>query len=1203
LAIAIILALTTALVGPLFVDWSRYRSEFETRASQLTGVDFHITGTIDARLLPTPTLVLHGIEMGQPTELGHLRVRALRIEFGLGALARGEWRITDARLEGPEIAIGMNEAGRLEWSPPKAGFDPEGVSIERLRVQDGRAILSDAASGSRLVLEKVEFRGDLRSLSGPIKGDGSFMVAGQHVPYRLSATRIDEDGGTKLRLALDPIDRPLTAEAEISISFERGTPRFEGNLQLARPVGRAPVGSQSPIIEPWRLSSRVKGDSAAAVLEQIEFQYGPDERATKLRGTAHLRFGREPRINAALSSPQIDLDRMLSPSEAIRQRPLAAGKLLAEDIARSLRLPLPMLLSVTVESLNLGGAVLQRLTAELEADGDDLNIRTLDFRAPGVTQVHLGGKLTTAGSGIGLKGSGNVESNDPRALLAWLSDRGEGQPITPGGMRLAGELSLSPEAMVVEHLNLDFERMNVAGQFAYTWGTGDRPTRLDAALSTPDIDLDRLYTLAQGLLGDSKFTWPTQGTVALKIGRASLLGVQARQGEVNLRLDGSGLAIDPLTIAEFGGAALAVRGRIDTKSASPRGAITLDLDARALDGILAIAEKVAPDAAQRLRNSAARVTPILLRASLTMDPGSASNLLANAKVKADGRAGVFRLALLADASATSEAFKADMVAAAMSARINLIGRIDADDSGVLLEFGKLDRFLAVEKRPGQLALSAKGNLNGELEVDARLAAGPSEISTNGKLRISPAAERRAELDLKLKNVSLRSPRPVVADRPPDLLPASLTARLAMAGDAISLGDIKGRIAGAAVAGRLNIGIRQPMTIEGALELGNIDLTGAVATIAGVPVRGSATSADGVWPSEPFEQMLTPFNGQLTVNATRVALTPKLEARDFKATAHFGESQFALQATEAALAGGRARGELILLREREGLIARARFAVTGANAAELLPGDATISGRLAFEGAAEGTGMSPAALIGSLEGSGKFTLEGGRIARLDARAFEAVMRAVDQGLPIEVSRLRDRTDSALSSGALTLPRAEGAITISAGQARLSSAMSGERGSELAVNARLTLVESELDARLVLTPAADLSSPPSPEITVMLKGPVSAPRRTVDVAPFASWLALRAVEQQSKKLDVLEGRVPPAPPTPPSAAAAERPSGTPAGVPGPNRTQSDVPTATTAPAAPEAARPRPPVRNVQRPKPPESGQSAPPLDLIPRLFGVQ
>jgi hypothetical protein len=195
-------------------------------------------------------------------------------------------------------------------------------------------------------------------------------------------------------------------------------------------------------------------------------------------------------------------------------------------------------------------------------------------------------------------------------------------------------------------------------------------------------------------------------------------------------------------------------------------------------------------------------------------------------------------------------------------------------------------------------------------------------------------------------------------------------------------------------------------------------------------------------------------------------------------------------------------------------------------------------------------------------------------------------------------LRDRTESALSSGALALARAEGAITIAAGQARVTNSMPGERGSELALIARINLAENDLDARLALSAAAGTGTPP--ELIVMLKGPVSAPKRSVDVAAFASWLALRAVEQQSKKLDVLEGREPSVPVT---GAAVERP---------PERSAIDgshvdgPPGANAAPTAgSEASRPRPPIRSVQKPKPSEPAHPAlpSPLELLPRLFGVQ
>jgi uncharacterized protein involved in outer membrane biogenesis len=1202
-AIAIILALATALVGPLFVDWGAHRGEFEARASRLTGLDIHITGDIDARLLPTPTLVMQGIEIARADNLGTVRARALRIEFGLGALVRGEWRITDARLEGPQFAAGIDAAGHMDWSAPKIGFNPEGVSIERLHIQDGRAIFADAASGSRLILEKLEFRGELRSLSGPIKGEGSFVAAGQHFPYRIATSRIDENGGIKLRLTVDPIDRPLAAEADISISLDRGTPRFEGNVQFARPVGLAPAGSQSPIIEPWRLTSRVKGDSAAAVLEQIEFQYGPEERAIKLHGNADLKFGREPRVNVALSSPQIDLDRMLALPEATRRRPLAAAKALADALSGSLRMPLPALLSVKIESVSLAGAALQRLAAEVETDGDRLDIKAMEFRAPGVTQVQLSGNLGMEAAGVRFAGSTRIEANDPRALVAWLTDHSNGQAVAPGAMRLVGDVTLSDARIAVERLSLDLDRMNVAGRFDYAWGSDDRPARLDAALSAPEIDLDRVHALAQAMLGDTALTWPREGALSLKIGRALVLGVQATQADVNVRIDANGLEIDPLRVADFGGAVLEVRGRIDTRMESPRGTVTLRLDARALDGVLAVMEKLAPETADELRRSAGRITPLSLSASLTMDPGAAAHSLASAKFKVDGHAGTLRFTAQGDASGASGALNADHadhIGALRAAKVDLRARVDTDDGAALIELSRFDRFIAVVHRPGRLTLAAKGTLDGELEVDSRLTAGSLDISTNGRVRISPQASPRAELDLDLRSVNIRSSRPVPGGHPAEFLPASLSTRLTLAEGTIRLADIKGNVAGAAVGGRLAIGVSQPMTIDGEIDLAAVDLPGAVATAVGAPVRAAAAGADPAvaWPTEPFEQMLGPLNGQVVVRAARIAVTPKLEARDFKGVVRFGDSQIALQAIEGSIAGGHFAGELIFLREREGLIARTRFGLVGADAAELLPGDGAISGRLRLDLTAEGSGMSAVALIGSLEGGGTFTLENGRVARLDPRAFEAVMRAVDQGLPIETSRLRDRMDQALASGPFAVARAEGAIAIAAGQARVSNSMTGERGSELSLNGRVSLAESDIDARLVLSgaPGAGVSANAPPEIVVAVKGPARAPKRSIDVAVFASWLALRAVEQQSTKLDVLEGRREPSVPAPADQRPPEQ-----AAVQGARTSPPAVPKAV--PAGPDASRQRAAVRKVQKPKPSALVQPPPPLDF--RLFwgGVQ
>ena len=59
---------------------------------------------------------------------------------------------------------------------------------------------------------------------------------------------------------------------------------------------------------------------------------------------------------------------------------------------------------------------------------------------------------------------------------------------------------------------------------------------------------------------------------------------------------------------------------------------------------------------------------------------------------------------------------------------------------------------------------------------------------------------------------------------------------------------------------------------------------------------------------------------------------------------------------------------------------------------------------------------------------------------------------------------------------------------------------------------------------------------PEIALALRGPFDAPKRTLDVAAFTSWLALRAIEEKDKRIDALQsGREVPVPPRRPAADA--------------------------------------------------------------------
>ena len=624
IAIALILALVTALVGPHFVDWNKYRAEFETQASRMTGLNVRVAGPIDAKLLPTPSLSLSRIDIARGAdEAGSLRARRLSIEFSLGSLVRGEFKATDVILEGAEIAIALDRNGRLDWPAPSVGFDPEAISIERLDIRDSRVLLADAASGYGMVLDKLDFKGELRTLSGPVKGQGSFYADGQHYPYRVAASRVGDDR-LRVRLNIDPIDRPLTADAEGFLSVENGAPRFAGSVTLARPLTRAPAGSQGEVLEPWRLTGKIDGNSTRAVVEQIEFQYGPDERPIRMRGDARINFGAAPRFTGVLSSPQIDLDRILALPEAQRRRPLAAIKAFADYFAGSQRLPIPVSLGVSVESLTLAGATLQRFSGDFVSEANGWDIEKLELRAPGLSHVAMSGGLGVV-DGISFAGQMRLVSKDPRTLIAWLTDRPEDQITAAASLGVDGDFKLSSEEIAVDRLKASLDRMSVEGRLAYCVGHepaapahrsgGEFARYRSRPRPGPDAGVVRRNACSR---------CPAKACCRRRIDRATLAGVEARRADVNMRFDAKGLNIERLAIGDFGGVSVAVSGNIDTSAQAPRGSMKLDLDARRVDGVAALLERLSPQVAAELRRNAARVAPAKLTASLEVGAGTAS---------------------------------------------------------------------------------------------------------------------------------------------------------------------------------------------------------------------------------------------------------------------------------------------------------------------------------------------------------------------------------------------------------------------------------------------------------------------------------------------------------------------------------------------------------------------------------------------------
>ncbi len=1129
LAIAIILVLAAALAAPFFVDWNQYRALFEAQATRVVGAPVRVNGAIEARILPSPSLRLNGITIGG--DRNQLRARALGFEFALGPLMRGEFRASDMHLVGPDFEIGLDQSGRVAGPGIAIGFDADALSIDHLSIEDGRAAISDAASGSRVLLDKMWFNGQVRSLAGPFKGEGSFVSGGELVNYRVSAGRVADDGSLKLKLNIDPSDRPLSLEADGTVSLQERSPRFEGALTVARPAGIALASGQTQLNEPWRATAQVKAQAGSALFEQVEFQYGPEEHNVKLSGTANLAFGARPRFEGVLSAHQIDVDHLL-PSTA-GQPPIAVLKTLADSFGGGLRPPIPLQLGIGIDAVTLGGATLQSLGGDLRADGDTWSLDGLEFRAPGFAQVKLSGRLDLGRDGLAFAGPVAIDANDPRAFAAWLEGRDEATAPQFSPLHARADVAIGRDKLELADLKAEFEKQSVAGRVSYGWATADHPTRLDANLRAPVLDLDAAWAFAKGAFGATTLERPREIALAVAIDRTTLADVSARQLEARLRLDGNAIQVDRLAIADLGGAAISLSGSIDSLSTAPRGKLSLDLDARDLAGVTALLAKLAPDAAEPIRRAGARLLPAKLHSTVSLDDAAGGTT--SAKLGFDGQAGGLRFSIAGQGSGT--------LATLASADLRLDGKLDTDDGAKLADLLGLGRYVTLDNRPARLSLTAKGPLGGNLRVDGRMTAGGLDAGAGGTLRLLGDAAPVGSLALTVAAADLRSLRRPLAGQAADPLPVALAAALALDGKTLTLGDISGKVAGSAVRGRLSAVLGEPSRINGNLDIDTADASALIAAAVGLPVPAGSRSELGLWSSEPFAPWALPdLTGEIRFKAARAILTPSLVARQAQAVLHFGRSEISLDDVSGTLADGRLASQLTVRTSPNGLAARAHIGLTNADATMLIPGQQRppIVGRLGLQLDLEGAGLSPMALLGAVNGGGTLTLEGGQLDALSPKAFDTLTRAVDRGMVLDTPRIQDVTAAALAGGRLVMPRLDADVTVADGQIRLGTVIAQGQGADLALVGKFDLAQAMVDARLTLSgPAGPNSSGLRPDVFVTLKGPVGAVKRSLDVSNLAGWLTLRAVEQQASRLEAAEAIRRESALTPDHAAPGPRP----------------------------------------------------------------
>jgi large subunit ribosomal protein L24 len=1110
LAIAIILALVSAIVAPLVVDWNHYRAAIETEASRLTGLNVRINGAIEARLLPSPVVTLHDVDAGPAGREPQLRAGMLKLDLALGPLLNGKVQAAQVRLIAPQFTLGLDRSGAVDVLGMPSSLRPA-LSISHLEVEDGRVTLTDAVSGARRVLQKLSFNGEIGAFGGSFSGEGAAVVGDALYGYRISGAA-DNKGGVKIRFGVDPSNRPLTSEFNGTLTFPHGVPHFTGTLALARPVGATLANGQRLVSVPWHATGAIKATPAAATITQIAFRYGPEERALNLTGSADLTFGAHPSLAGKMAALQLDVDRALAAPDLTHRPPLVAIRSFLQAFAGAATLPMPAQIGVDIDALTVGGTTIEALRGGLDYDGGKWRIDSLRFHAPGMTEMTLSGALTGVAQGFSFDGHARLASADAGALLAFIDGRGGGRASTqPKTLNAQGDVTIASDRMAVDRLSATLDQESISGRLAYDWPRTNRPARLDAELRADALDLDSLANFATRALGQRGFVLPQEATIVLDIAKARFAGIDAQGINARVKVAAGQLRIDTLSVGDLGGAKLALSGRIDAFSLRPSGQLTLDLDASALDGLSAIAAKFVPQQVNALHRLAGQLAPATLHAVLDVKPAATSGSTATLNV--GGNLATMRIAV--DATAGGEP------AHAGAADIRLHGRLDADDGTVLVRLFGLDRVLAVDRLPGRLVFSASGPLNGDLQVDGRLAASGLGAGAEGRVHVAGAAAPvTGTLALSVAAADLRPLQQAMTGQAGAAIPVSARSALAIDGAKLSLTNLAATVGTDSLQGHATIDLTKPVGVDGAIAADKADAASVMALLLGWP----RARAGAGWSRQTVGTgAFGPIKGAVNFTVGSATLTPALTATDLKGVVHFDSARLAFDDIDGSLAGGHLTGALSFHRNAVGLAARLGLNLAGASAAAIVgPGFDVTGGQLTAAVQSDGLGASPLSLIGSLHGSGTMALANAQFAGLDLKVFDAAIAAAGDGAPIDLAKVRTAVNAVLAKGHVEVPQGNVAVAITSGAASvMDGTLTTKGGGELALDGAFDLSNGTVGARMTLSaPPPDALVASGPGLAVTIKGSLAAPQRTLDVSTLTTWLTLRGAELQTRRVESIE-----------------------------------------------------------------------------------
>ncbi len=430
-----------------------------------------IDGGVKLSLWPTLALAADGVRLRTPAGAGEdvATARLLRLGVALLPLLRNELQVSELVLDGLTLNAACDAnatcnwaalagTGQQEQAPPPADVAAGGatapmlLNIARIRVRDSTLVYTDREAGARYELAGLALDGEDINMDGRpfrLEGGATLTLGAERreleIALELPATAIDLNARTLAAPALKLAASGIELDAAVNADWSQpGAATASGTLDLKKldlpallqTLGTAlpPAVNAAPLAD-ITLGSRFAWAGDTLSLDELKLRAGSFSGA----GSAKLGLGGATRIEATISSPELDLDYFLPPPQvppaATPSAPPAASASTGGQGLAAL-LTVDGNINAKLGRLKRGKLELSDIDARLQMRRGSAQLQELKAKLYGGTLNATGALAATTDTGS-MNVSAQVAGVDLEALLASTQQKQQFAGRANGSLTLA----------------------------------------------------------------------------------------------------------------------------------------------------------------------------------------------------------------------------------------------------------------------------------------------------------------------------------------------------------------------------------------------------------------------------------------------------------------------------------------------------------------------------------------------------------------------------------------------------------------------------------------------------------------------------------------------------------------------------------------------------------------------------------------------